>query len=108
MISAGVMVMGSLSLWSEPKSPSPDPTSWWMCNLNPWTGSSSPRRSDPRRHSGHLWHAPNRGTPGAFRRHGGGDSPRDDRDAGSGDGPGGRGELSGGEYELRGSERGER
>src|SRR5664280_261902 len=39
MISAGVMVMGSLSLWSETKSPSPDPTSWWMCNLVPWTGS---------------------------------------------------------------------
>src|SRR5664280_101587 len=35
-------------------------------------------------------------------------APRDDRDAGSGDGPGGRGELSGGEDELRGSERGER
>jgi hypothetical protein len=79
-----------------------------MCNLNPWTGSSSPRRSDPRRHSGHLWHVANGGTHAAFRRHGGGDSPRDDRDAGSGDGPGGRGELSGGEYELRGSERGER
>src|SRR5664280_3771956 len=41
MISAGVMVMGSLSLWSETKSPSPDPTSWWMCNLVPWTGRTS-------------------------------------------------------------------
>src|SRR5664280_1636386 len=45
MISAGVMVMGSLSLWSETKSPSPDPTSWWMCNLIPWTGSSRPGAS---------------------------------------------------------------
>ena len=49
MISAGVMVMGSLDLWKEPQSPSPDPTSWWMCNLNPWTGSpSGPLGSGPR------------------------------------------------------------
>ena len=33
MISAGVTVMGSLALWMEPQSPSPDPTSGWMCNL---------------------------------------------------------------------------
>jgi hypothetical protein len=40
MISAGVTVMGSLALWSEPQSPSPDPSKGWMCNLISWTGST--------------------------------------------------------------------
>ena len=34
--------MGSLGLWKEPQSPSPDPSKGWMCNLNSWTGSSRP------------------------------------------------------------------
>jgi len=43
MISARVTVMGSLTLWKEPQSPSPDPSKGWMCNLISWTGS--PRAS---------------------------------------------------------------
>jgi hypothetical protein len=34
-------VMGSLGLWKEPQSPSPDPSKGWMCNLISWTGSPS-------------------------------------------------------------------
>jgi hypothetical protein len=41
MISAGVTVMGSLALWKEPQSPSPDPFKGWMCNLISWTGRTS-------------------------------------------------------------------
>ena len=40
MISAGVTVMGSLGLWKEPQSPSPDPFKGWMCNVISWTGRS--------------------------------------------------------------------
>src|SRR5664279_5207090 len=57
MISAGVMVMGSLSLWSETKSPSPDPTSWWMCNLVPWTGRTSPHCGGGDGSAANAWHA---------------------------------------------------